>query len=98
MTVVCINFGARKFKDEAALVGMSCHGGKVIIDVFLMCLPPPFLMQLLDGTDDRSVHLIKNIRPNNNLFQMTNFDHKDESVMGWNPSLRVQGQVFNGLW
>ena len=72
---------------------MCCHGGKVILDAFP--LSPPFLMQLLDGTDDRSVHFIKNIRPYNNLFQMTSFGHMDASVMGWNPSVCIQGQVYH---
>lgn len=82
---------ATKFKDEPK--GLCCSGGSVLLQSFPE--PPPFLLNLLNGTDNRSANFRTNIRSYNNAFQMTSFGHRDGSVTGWNPTVRVQGQVYH---
>ena len=40
---------------------------------------------------------LSNIREYNGCFSMTSFGHKDASVQGWNPSFKIQGQVFHRI-
>ncbi|KAL8621594.1 hypothetical protein ACOMHN_026265 [Nucella lapillus] len=83
--------GAFCFKDESK--GFCCSNGLISLDAFPP--PPPFLDQLLDGTDNASMNFKKNIRYYNNAFQMTSFGYHEAAVPGWNPTIRVQGQVYH---
>ncbi|KAL8563363.1 hypothetical protein ACOMHN_008202 [Nucella lapillus] len=83
--------GAFCFKDESK--GFCCSNGLISLDAFPP--PPPFLGQLLDSTDNASMDFKKNIRYYNNAFQITSFGYHEAAVPGWNPTIRVQGQVYH---
>jgi hypothetical protein len=91
MDKVCGFCAAKTFVGETA--GVCCCSGKVRLDGF----PPlPELLQRLYHSDDAdSRHFRLHLRQYNNAFAMTSFGHTENSVSGWNPTFRIQGQVFH---
>ena len=91
LNVQCQNCGALKFSKETE--GFCCSKGNVKLDVFPQ--PQPFLQCLYEGTDSDSKHCLSNIRKYNCAFQMTSFGCNEVSMAGFNPSFRIQGQVYH---
>uniref|UniRef100_UPI0035901195 uncharacterized protein n=1 Tax=Myxine glutinosa TaxID=7769 RepID=UPI0035901195 len=89
----CRHCAAMKFNGETK--GVCCSDGKVILTPYPAL--PPFLNELISGTDATSRHFLANIRRYNGSFAMTSFGHKDAAVQGWNPSFRIQGQAFHRI-
>ena len=48
-----------------------------------------------EGIDSDGKHFLTNIRKYNSAFQMTSFGCNEVSVAGFNPSFRIQGQVYH---
>lgn len=67
MTDICAHCSAKKFHGETPRI--CCAGGKVNLEAFPP--PPPFLKNLLDGSDRKSKHFLQQIRQYNNAFSMT---------------------------
>jgi len=57
--------------------------------------PQPFLEHLYEGIDSDSKHFLANIRKYNSAFQMTSFGCNEIRMPGFNPSYRVQGQIYH---
>ena len=73
---------------------MCCSKGKVQLDVFPQ--PQPFLQHLYEGVDSNGKHFLANIATQyNSAFQMTSFGCNEVSIAGFNPSFRIQGQVYH---
>jgi len=85
------NCGALKFDKETD--GLCCSKGKVQLDQFPQ--PHHFLQHLYEGIDSNSKHFLANIRKYNSVFQMTSFGCNEVSMAGFNPSFRIQGQVYH---
>ncbi|XP_042210102.1 uncharacterized protein LOC121857922, partial [Homarus americanus] len=92
MTKLC-QCGAKKFTGES--LGMCCGNGKVTLDQFPPL--PQLFEELFTGETQFSKHFLSRLRDNNSLFAMTSFGHKDASVQGWNPSVKIQGQIYHQL-
>ncbi|KAG7172061.1 hypothetical protein Hamer_G001046 [Homarus americanus] len=92
MTKLC-QCGAKKCTGES--LGMCCGNGKVTLDQFPPL--PQLFEELFTGESQFSKHFLSRLREYNSLFTMTSFGHKDESVQGWNPSVRIQGQIYHQL-
>ena len=88
MNVLCSNCGAFKFGKETD--SFCCSKGNVKSDE----LPPlqAFLLHLYEGI---SKHFLANIRKYNSVFHMTSFGCNEVSMAGFNPSFRIQGQVYH---
>ena len=91
MSLLCSNCGAFKFEKETD--SLCCSKGNVKLDEF----PPvqAFLQHLYQGIDSNSKHFLANIRKYNSVFQMTSFGCNEVSMAGFNPSFRIQGQVYH---
>ena len=72
---------------------LCCSKGNVQLDAFLQ--PPIFLQHLYKGVDSNGKHFLANIRKYNCAFQMTSFGCTEITMAGFNPSFRVQGQVYH---
>jgi len=59
--------------------------------------PQPFLQHLFEGEDSDGVHFLSNIRKYNSVFQMTSFGCNEVTMPGFNPSFRIQGQVYHRI-
>ena len=92
MDIVCL-CGALKFNGETP--SMCCSNQQVLLDSFH--LPPSYLAQLYDSDTPDSRHFLANIRKYNCVFQTTSFGWSEVHLPGWNPSFRVQGQVFHRI-
>ena len=57
--------------------------------------PQPFLQHLYKGIDSDGKHFLSNIRKYNCAFQMTSFGCHEINMTGFNPSFRIQGQVYH---
>ena len=86
----CSNCGALKFSKES-----EGFCGNVNLDLFPQ--PPPFLQRLYEGIGSDSNHFLSNIRKYNCAFQMTSFGCNEVTMAGFNPSFRIQGQVYHLL-
>ena len=91
LSLQCSNCGALKFEKETD--SLCCSKGKVQLDVFPQ--PQPFLQHLYEGVDSNGKHFLANIRKYNSAFQMTSFGCNEVSMAGFNPSFRIQGQVYH---
>ena len=91
LSVECQNCGALKFSKETE--GFCCSKGNVKLDAFSQ--PHPFLKHLYEGTDSDGKHFLSNIRKYNCAFQMTSFGCNEITMAGFNPSFRIQGQVYH---
>ena len=91
LSVECQNCGALKFSKETE--GFCCSKGNVKLDAFPQ--PQPFLQHLYEGTDSDGKHFLSNIRKYNCAFQMTSFGCNKITMAGFNPSFRIQGQVYH---
>ena len=91
LNVECLNCGAIKFPMETA--SLCCSKGNVKLDAYPQ--PQPFLQHLYEGTNSDGKHFLANIRKYNCAFQMTSFGCNEITMAGFNPSFRVQGQVYH---
>ena len=72
---------------------LCCSKGNVQLDAFLQ--PPVFLQHLYEDVDSNGKHFLTNIRKYNCAFQMTSFGCSEITMAGFNPSFRIQGQVYH---
>ena len=72
---------------------LCCLKDKVQLDAFLQ--PPVFLQHLYEGVDSNGKHFLTTIRKYNCAFQMTSFGCSEITMAGFNPSFRIQGQVYH---
>ena len=91
LSVECSNCGAIKFPMETE--SLCCLKGNVQLDAFPQ--PPVFLQHLYEGVDNNGKHFLANIRKYNCAFQMTSFGCSEITMAGFNPSFRIQGQVYH---
>ena len=91
LNVQCQKCGALKFNKETE--GLCCSKGNVKLDAFPQL--QPFLQHLYEGTDSEGKHFLSNIRKYNCAFQMTSFGCNETTMSGFNPSFRIQGQVYH---
>ena len=91
LSVECSNCGALKFSMETE--SLCCSKGNVQLDAFPQ--PPVFLQHLYEGVDSNGKHFKTNIRKYNCAFQMTSFGCSEITMAGFNPSFRIQGQVYH---
>ena len=91
LSVECSNCGAFKFPMETE--SLCCSKGNVQLDAFPQ--PPVFLQHLYEGVDSNGKHFLTNIRKYNCAFQMTSFGCSEIIIAGFNPSFRIQGQVYH---
>ena len=91
LSLQCSNCGALKFDKETD--SLCCSKGKVQLDGFPQ--PQLFLRHLYEGVDSNGKHFLANIRKYNSAFQMTSFGCNEVSMAGFNPSFRIQGQVYH---
>ena len=91
LSVECSNCGAIKFPMETE--SLCCLKGNVQLDAFPQ--PPVFLQHLYQGVDSNGKHFLANIRKYNCAFQMTSFGCSEITMTGFNPSFRIQGQVYH---
>uniref|UniRef100_A0A8D8YMS1 ATP-dependent DNA helicase n=2 Tax=Cacopsylla melanoneura TaxID=428564 RepID=A0A8D8YMS1_9HEMI len=93
MSSVCDQCGAKKWKDESK--GLCCSSGKVKLEP-LFSPPEPLKSLLFDSLPD-SIAFRRLIRLYNAIFQMTSFGGKVLNENGYNPTYRVQGQVYHRI-
>ena len=91
LNVQCQKCDALKFNKETE--GLCCSKGNVKLDAFPQL--QPFLQHLYEGTDSEGKHFLSNIRKYNCAFQMTSFGCNETTMSGFNPSFRIQGQVYH---
>ena len=91
LSINCCNCGALKFDKETE--SFCCSKGNVKLDEFPQL--QPFLQHLYEGVDSNGKHFLTTIRKYNSAFQMTNFGCNEISMAGFNPSFRIQGQVYH---
>ena len=91
LSTLCLNCGAIKFPMETE--SLCCSKGNVKLDPFPQ--PQPLLQHLYEGTNSDGKHFLGNIRKYNCAFQMTSFGCNEITMAGFNPSFRVQGQVYH---
>ena len=91
LSVKCSNCGAIKFPMETE--SLCCSKGNVQLDAFPQ--PPVFLQHLYEGVDSNGKHFLTNIRKYNCAFQMTSFGCSEITMAGFNPTFRIQGQVYH---
>ena len=87
----CSNCGALKFNKETN--SLCCSKGNVQLEEFPQL--QPFLRHLYEGIDSSGKHFLANIRKYNSAFRMTSFGCNEQSMAGFNPSFRIQGQVYH---
>ncbi|CAE1310394.1 unnamed protein product [Acanthosepion pharaonis] len=94
MSVVCGHCNAKRNGLESLQVCVvqtvrySCH--------LFQELPAP-LKALLEGSSPDSKHFLAKIRQYNCAFQMTSFGGNAFREVGWNPTFKVQGQVYHRI-
>ncbi|CAE1274450.1 unnamed protein product [Acanthosepion pharaonis] len=93
MSVVCGHCNAKKWPGVSA--GLCCSDSKVQLPPFQE-LPDP-LKALLEGSSPDSKHFLAKIRQYNCAFQMTSFGVNAFREVGWNPTFKVQGQVYHRI-
>ena len=91
LSLQCSDCGALKFEKETD--SLCCSKGKVQLDDFPQL--QPFLQHLYEGVDSNGKHFLTNIHKYNCAFQMTSFGCNEISMAGFNPSFRIQGQVYH---
>ena len=85
--------GTLKFPQETE--SLCCLKGNVQLEAFPQ--PQPFLRHLYEGTNTAGKHFLASIRKYNSAFQMTSFGCNEITMAGFNPSFRVQGQVYHRI-
>ena len=83
----------QRFSGEAK--SLCCLKGNVQLEAFPQ--PQSFLKHLYEGVDIEGKHYLANIRKYNSAFQMTSFGCNEITMAGFNPSFRVQGQVYHRI-
>ena len=91
LSLECSSCGALKFERETD--SLCCSKGNVKLEEFSQV--QPFLQHLYEGIDSNSKHFLANIRKYYCAFQMTSFGCNEVSMSGFNPSFRIQGQVYH---
>ena len=77
--------------------GLCCMDGKVKIFDINFFHPPEPLQSLFLGLDRRSVAFLKNIRAYNSALQMSSLGMNEIRLDGWNPNIRIQGQMYHRM-
>ena len=93
MTNRCTHCGALKWPGEVP--SMCCGNGKVKLPE--LAPMPDYLRRLYLGEDRLSPDFFKNIRSYNSAFQMTSFGHHRVTEGGFNPTFKIQGQVYHRI-
>ena len=93
LSVECTHCGALKFPQETE--SLCCLKGNVQLEAFPQ--PQSFLRHLCEGTNTAGKHFLASIRKYNSAFQMTSFGCNEITMAGFNPSFRVQGQVYHRI-
>ena len=93
LSVECTHCGALKFPQETK--SLCCLKGNVQLEAFPQ--PQSFLRHLYEGTNTAGKHFLTSIRKYNSAFQMTSFGCNEITMAGFNPSFRVQGQVYHRI-
>ena len=93
LSVECTHCGALKFPQETE--SLCCLKGNVQLEAFPQ--PQSFLRHLYEGTNTAGKHFLASIRKYNSAFQMTSFGCNEITMAGFNPSFRVQGQVYHRI-
>ena len=92
LSVTCSKCGALKFPKETD--SLCCSKGNVQLSEYPQL--QPFLQQhLYEGIDSNGKHFLANIRKYNCAFQTTSFGCNEVAMAGFNPSFRIQGQVYH---
>ena len=91
LSVECTHCGALKFPQETE--SLCCLKGNVQLEAFPQS--QSFLRHLYEGTNTAGKHFLASIRKYNSAFQMTSFGCNEITMAGFNPSFRVQGQVYH---
>lgn len=91
MAFKCQHCNALKWKEEAP--SMCCSAGKVQLPPFKP-LPEP-LYSLVMGSHPEHIHFMDRVRKYNSCFNMTSFGAKQIKNDGFNPTFKVQGQVYH---
>uniref|UniRef100_A0A8D9B6V4 Helitron helicase-like domain-containing protein n=1 Tax=Cacopsylla melanoneura TaxID=428564 RepID=A0A8D9B6V4_9HEMI len=93
MSSICDKCYAKKWKDESS--GLCCSNGKVKLES--LPSPPEPLKSLLFDSLPECASFRKLIRLYNSVFQMTSFGGKVLTENGFNPTYKVQGQVYHRI-
>ena len=93
LSVECTHCGALKFPQETE--SLCCLKGNAQLEAFPQ--PQSFLRHLYEGTNTAGKHFLASIRKYNSAFQMTSFGCNEITMAGFNPSFRVQGQVYHRI-
>ena len=93
LSIECSHCDALKFPGETE--SLCCSKGNVQLEPFPQ--PQPFLLHLYEGTDSDGKHFLNNIRKYNCAFQMTSFGCNEIAFPGFNPSFKIQGQVYHRI-
>ena len=93
LSVECTHCGTLKFPEDTE--SLCCLKGNVQLEAFPQ--PQSFLRHLYEGTDSAGRHFLHNIHKYNSAFQMTSFGCNEITMAGFNPSFRVQGQVYHRI-
>ena len=91
LSVQCSNCGAIKFPMETE--SLCWLKGSIQLDAFPQ--PPVFLQHLYESVDSNGNNFLANICKYNCAFQMTSFGCCEITMAGFNPSFRIQGQVYH---
>ena len=93
LSVECTHCGTLKFPQETE--SLCCLKGNVQLEAFPQ--PQSFLRHLYEGTNTAGKHFLASIRKYNSAFQMTSFGCNEITMAGFNPSFRVQDQVYHRI-
>ena len=93
LSIECSHCDALKFPGETE--SLCCSKGNVQLEPFPQ--PQPFLLHLYEGTGSDGKHFLNNIRKYNCAFQMTSFGCNEIAFPGFNPSFKIQGQVYHRI-
>ena len=74
---------------------LCCNGGKVKSIDINFCTPPEPLRTLMLGLDSRSISFLSKIRAYNAAYQMSSLGINERPLPGWNPNIRIQGQMYH---
>lgn len=91
MNIVCKHCKALKWKEEA--LGLCCSNGKIMLENISQ-RPEP-LHSLIHNSHPKSTHFLNNIRKYNTAFQMTSLGCNRIMIGNFNPTFKIQGQVYH---
>ncbi|XP_072066782.1 uncharacterized protein [Arachis hypogaea] len=91
-------FLAKAETNNTVLFGICCMSGKVTLPLLLV--PPPLLVLLLDGVDERAVHYQKHIRAFNGMFSFISMAGKIQYTLNKGtapPMFVISGQNYHSI-